>query len=208
MRASFFLMLCLLAGCSTTKPVVTDGQPDGPTLIPPSPQQVKLASLSFPSIGIPGLVIDRSEPEPAIVLASSASVSEEQLPASTKASGKVSTVEEDVPDAKAEQTRTQAPPRGLATEYGGVFFNLGSAALTRSAKEALDKMPVRDKRLEVIGYADALGSTRINRSLSIRRADTVAKYLRTRGAKEAVPKIGLESKFKGAQFRKAIVVGL
>ena len=63
-----------------------------------------------------------------------------------------------------------------------VLFRVGSAVLSREAKEQLDQiaqqaLTAKGYVLEVSGYASADGSTEANRRLSQRRADAVIRYL-------------------------------
>lgn len=63
-----------------------------------------------------------------------------------------------------------------------VLFRVGSAVLSREARQQLDEVAqqalgARGYVLEVSGFASADGSTEANRRLSQRRADTVIRYL-------------------------------
>nr|WP_254214806.1 OmpA family protein [Burkholderia multivorans] len=69
---------------------------------------------------------------------------------------------------------------------GDAYFATDSAVLTATARAALDTVLEQqgDKpfsRVEVTGYTDAVGSAAHNLSLSRRRAETVATYLREHG---------------------------
>lgn len=63
-----------------------------------------------------------------------------------------------------------------------VFFAFDSAELDANAKETLDKLG-QNCVYVVRGYASNEGSTEYNKALSLKRANTVANYLRNRGAR-------------------------
>jgi OOP family OmpA-OmpF porin len=60
-----------------------------------------------------------------------------------------------------------------------VSFEANSARLTPQAREALGEFlaKVKDRRLQVSGHADAMGSPEYNQRLSKRRAEAVRAYL-------------------------------
>ena len=63
-----------------------------------------------------------------------------------------------------------------------IFFAFDSDELDANAKETLDKVG-QNGVYNVYGYASSEGSTEYNKALSQRRAETVAAYLRDRGAR-------------------------
>lgn len=69
-----------------------------------------------------------------------------------------------------------------------VFFDFASDSLTSSAKRTLDTLVFKIKQdktlvLELSGHTDIIGSK--NKSLSLKRANTVKNYLMTKGGAEA-----------------------
>jgi len=63
-----------------------------------------------------------------------------------------------------------------------VNFRVGSAVISKTAQADLDKLAAKALNakgyvIEVAGFADATGSTEVNRRLSQRRADAVIRYL-------------------------------
>ncbi len=75
----------------------------------------------------------------------------------------------------------------LSLVLQGVNFEFDSAALTAEARGILDQVAVLlsgglvDRRIEVAGHTDFLGSESYNESLSLRRAKSVKAYLVERG---------------------------
>jgi outer membrane protein OmpA-like peptidoglycan-associated protein len=66
-----------------------------------------------------------------------------------------------------------------------VLFEFGSADLGSAARGSLDKLvnvlnKYPDTNIEVIGHTDAVGADGVNQTLSERRANSVANYLRSR----------------------------
>jgi len=65
-----------------------------------------------------------------------------------------------------------------------VRFNVGSAKLTKSARDQLDELgsalsdgPLKGAEIGIYGHTDASGGAGVNRRLSKRRADAVKTYL-------------------------------
>lgn len=77
---------------------------------------------------------------------------------------------------------TETPVQQIAQNFTRVNFDYDSAALTVSAKQALDEN-IRllrehpDVRIKVQGHCDERGTTEYNLSLGDRRASAVRKYL-------------------------------
>jgi hypothetical protein len=61
-----------------------------------------------------------------------------------------------------------------------VIFGLNLAYLDDSARQLMDQVPV-GARVNVTGYTCSIGSEDYNDKLSLRRAEVVASYLRSRG---------------------------
>jgi peptidoglycan-binding protein ArfA len=78
-------------------------------------------------------------------------------------------------------SRTRDPDPAFITVVA--HFSVGSAALTRDARQAIDAavaaaLPVR--RVQVVARTDASGSASLNHALASARADAVSLHLRTR----------------------------
>ena len=74
------------------------------------------------------------------------------------------------------------------TESKPVYFAFGSAVLSKDGKKALDAVAADIKAkgasvsaVRVAGFADRIGSAAANEKLSKKRADTVRKYLVSKG---------------------------
>jgi len=100
--------------------------------------------------------------------------------------GQLGVADPDPPQATAPQVTPQAvlqalttPPRLPPPAPIAVSFDYNSAKLTPQAREALGEFlpKVTDRRLQVSGHADALGSPEYNLRLSKRRAEAVRAYL-------------------------------
>lgn len=73
-------------------------------------------------------------------------------------------------------------------EMRTVYFNFNSSSLTAASKEKLNGLATALKgagvqSIKIVGYADEIGSDGYNTSLSTRRANSVAHYLRGKGIK-------------------------
>jgi outer membrane protein OmpA-like peptidoglycan-associated protein len=102
-------------------------------------------------------------------------------------------------DAKAESARLQAEvdrlnakstPRGLVLTLGDVLFDTGKADLNSGATRKLDQlaqflMEHPDRRVQIDGFTDSVGSDSYNLELSQRRADAVKAALLSRGIDSA-----------------------
>jgi outer membrane protein OmpA-like peptidoglycan-associated protein len=76
--------------------------------------------------------------------------------------------------------------RGLVLTLGDVLFDTGKADLSPGAARNLDQLVQfltdhGDRRVEIDGYTDSIGSDSFNLDLSQRRADTVKAVLVSRG---------------------------
>lgn len=77
--------------------------------------------------------------------------------------------------------------RGQIETLKPIHFKSGSVSLSREAKALLNTLSdlllkhPEIKELEIIGYADLVGSPEKNEDLSIRRAEVVARHLELRG---------------------------
>lgn len=83
------------------------------------------------------------------------------------------------------------PASEAAPASAVVHFDTGRYALKSSEKDKLDALPVGSYK--VYGYADPRGTQKYNYSLSISRARTVAKYLKSEGS-EVVELLGFGEK--------------
>jgi outer membrane protein OmpA-like peptidoglycan-associated protein len=89
---------------------------------------------------------------------------------------------------QAELDALKAKPtdRGLVLTLGDVLFDTGKAELNPGASRNLDQLVVfltdhPERRVEIDGYTDNVGTDSFNLSLSERRADTVRNVLVNRG---------------------------
>ena len=76
--------------------------------------------------------------------------------------------------------------RGLVLTLGDVLFDTGKAGLNPGASRNLDQLVQfltehEDRRVEIDGYTDSVGTDSFNLDLSQRRADTVKSVLVSRG---------------------------
>jgi len=76
--------------------------------------------------------------------------------------------------------------RGLVLTLGDVLFDTGKAGLNPGASRNLDQLVQfltehQDRRVEIDGYTDSVGTDSFNQDLSQRRADTVKSVLVSRG---------------------------
>jgi OOP family OmpA-OmpF porin len=77
---------------------------------------------------------------------------------------------------------------GSNLEMRTVYFDFNSSALTPAAKAKLDVLASSLRAngahsVRIVGYADEIGTTGYNARLSQRRANSVARYLKTKGMK-------------------------
>ena len=89
-----------------------------------------------------------------------------------------------------------------------IYFGLDRSEMTPEGEATLKSLDVRDKSLELVGYADSVGEQTYNGKLALARADSVRRALLYAGAAEVVVRAGHEAKFSGPRFRKVIIVGL
>ena len=89
---------------------------------------------------------------------------------------------------QAEVDALNAKPtdRGLVLTLGDVLFDTGKADLNPGASRNLDRLvqfltEYEDRRVEIDGYTDSVGTDSFNVDLSQRRADTVKAVLVSRG---------------------------
>ena len=89
---------------------------------------------------------------------------------------------------QAEVDALNAKPtdRGLVLTLGDVLFDTGNANLNPGASRNLDQLVQfltdhEDRRVEIDGYTDSVGTDSFNLDLSQRRADTVKAVLVSRG---------------------------
>lgn len=80
----------------------------------------------------------------------------------------------------------KATDRGLVLTLGDVLFATGSAELVGGANSNLDKLvgflnQYPDRRVQIEGHTDNVGSAEYNKGLSRRRADSVRYYLTRQG---------------------------
>ncbi len=85
-----------------------------------------------------------------------------------------------------EQMKAKQTDRGLVLTLGDVLFDTGRAELNPGAGSKMDQLAEflkqhPDRRVEIDGYTDSVGSDAYNQQLSTRRADAVKSALVMRG---------------------------
>jgi outer membrane protein OmpA-like peptidoglycan-associated protein len=88
--------------------------------------------------------------------------------------------------AEVDQLKATPTPRGLVMTLGDVLFDTGKAELNPGATRKLDQLAQflaehKDRRVQIDGFTDSIGSDSYNEELSRRRADAVKSALVTRG---------------------------
>jgi outer membrane protein OmpA-like peptidoglycan-associated protein len=88
--------------------------------------------------------------------------------------------------AEIDQLKATPTPRGLVLTLGDVLFNTGRADLNPGSSRKLDQLAQflnehPDRRVQIDGFTDSVGSDSYNQDLSRRRADAVKSALYTRG---------------------------
>ncbi|HXA35928.1 MAG TPA: OmpA family protein [Steroidobacteraceae bacterium] len=88
--------------------------------------------------------------------------------------------------AEVEQLKATPTPRGLVMTLGDVLFDTGRAELNPGATRKLDQLAQflnehKDRRVQIDGFTDSVGSDSYNEELSRRRADAVKSALLLRG---------------------------
>jgi outer membrane protein OmpA-like peptidoglycan-associated protein len=85
-----------------------------------------------------------------------------------------------------DQLKAKPTPRGLVLTLGDVLFDTGRAELNPGAGRKLDQLAQflnehKDRRVQIDGFTDSVGTDSYNEELSRRRADSVKSALLTRG---------------------------
>src|SRR5579859_7942541 len=88
--------------------------------------------------------------------------------------------------AEVDQLKATPTPRGLVLTLGDVLFDTGRAELNPGSARKLDQLAQfltehRDRRVQIDGFTDSVGSDSYNEELSRRRADAVKSALLVRG---------------------------
>jgi len=88
--------------------------------------------------------------------------------------------------AEVDALKATPTPRGLVLTLGDVLFDTGRAELNPGAGRKLDQLAQflaehKERRVEVDGFTDSVGTDSYNEELSRRRADAVKSALLTRG---------------------------
>lgn len=81
--------------------------------------------------------------------------------------------------------KTPAPSRQQKFELNSVLFDVSSAVITTPGAEELDKLcdqlnTIHFTKVSVIGYTDNTGTVEYNNELSLKRAQAVMKYIKTK----------------------------
>ncbi len=88
--------------------------------------------------------------------------------------------------AEVDQLKATPTPRGLVLTLGDVLFDTGRAELNPGAGRKLDQLAQflnehTDRRVQIDGFTDSVGTDAYNEDLSQRRADAVKSALMARG---------------------------
>jgi outer membrane protein OmpA-like peptidoglycan-associated protein len=88
--------------------------------------------------------------------------------------------------AEVDQLKATPTPRGLVLTLGDVLFDTGRAELNPGAGRKLDQLAQflndhKDRRVQIDGFTDSVGTDAYNEDLSQRRADAVKSALMFRG---------------------------
>src|ERR1700692_1699365 len=88
--------------------------------------------------------------------------------------------------AEVDQLKATPTPRGLVMTLGDVVFDTGRAELNLGAGRKLDQLAQflnehKDRRVQIDGFTDSVGTDAYNEQLSRRRADAVKSALLSRG---------------------------
>jgi outer membrane protein OmpA-like peptidoglycan-associated protein len=88
--------------------------------------------------------------------------------------------------AEVDQLKATPTPRGLVLTLGDVLFDTGRAELNPGAARKLDQLAQflsehKDRRVQIDGFTDSVGTDAYNEDLSQRRADAVKAALLSRG---------------------------
>jgi outer membrane protein OmpA-like peptidoglycan-associated protein len=88
--------------------------------------------------------------------------------------------------AEVDQLKATPTPRGLVMTLGDVLFDTGRAELNPGASRKLDPLAQflnehKDRRVQIDGFTDSVGTDSYNEQLSRRRADAVKSALLSRG---------------------------
>jgi len=88
--------------------------------------------------------------------------------------------------AEVDQLKATQTPRGLVLTFGDVLFDTGRAELNPGAGRKLDQLAQflsehKERRVQIDGFTDSVGTDSYNEELSQRRADAVKSALITRG---------------------------
>jgi len=88
--------------------------------------------------------------------------------------------------AEVDQLKATPTPRGLVLTLGDVLFDTGKAQLNPGSARKLDQLAQfladhPERRVQIDGFTDSVGTESYNQGLSQRRADSVKSALVTRG---------------------------
>src|ERR1700676_5204077 len=88
--------------------------------------------------------------------------------------------------AEVDQLKATPTPRGLVLTLGDVLFDTGRAELSPGSSRKLDQLAQflaehKERRVQIDGFTDSVGTDSYNEELSRRRADAVKSALLVRG---------------------------
>lgn len=104
-----------------------------------------------------------------------------------------------------DELEAEATERGLVLTLGDVLFATGSADLRGGSNRNLEKLvdflnTYPDRNVLIEGHTDNVGSAQFNQTLSLKRADSVRRYLTDHGVQSrrlSVSGLGLERPVAG-----------
>lgn len=104
-----------------------------------------------------------------------------------------------------DELEAEATERGLVLTLGDVLFTTGSADLQGGSNRNLEKLvdflnTYPDRNVLIEGHTDNVGSAQFNQTLSLKRADSVRRYLTDHGVQSrrlTVSGLGLERPVAG-----------
>jgi outer membrane protein OmpA-like peptidoglycan-associated protein len=99
-----------------------------------------------------------------------------------------------------DQLKAKPTPRGLVLTLGDVLFDTGRSELNSGSGRKLDQLAQfltdhPERRVQIDGFTDSVGTDSYNQDLSQRRADAVKSSLITRGINPS--RIGSQGYGKG-----------
>jgi outer membrane protein OmpA-like peptidoglycan-associated protein len=106
--------------------------------------------------------------------------------ASAKQEASTATMQRDAAQSELDQLKATQTPRGMVLTLGDVLFDTGRSELKSGASRKLDQLVQfltehPDRRVQIDGFTDSVGTDSYNEQLSENRADAVKAALISRG---------------------------